>query len=46
MNLYNISLKYTSATVASATSNSVPVVTFFLAVLLRYIHKAEKGTHH
>lgn len=35
MNLYNISLKYTSATVASATSNSVPVVTFFLAVLLR-----------
>ncbi|KAL5229488.1 hypothetical protein ABZP36_028264 [Zizania latifolia] len=36
MNLYNISLKYTSATVASATSNSVPVVTFFLAVLLRH----------
>ncbi|KAJ1261095.1 hypothetical protein BS78_09G001900 [Paspalum vaginatum] len=35
MNLHNISLKYTSATVASATSNSVPVVTFFLAVLLR-----------
>lgn len=35
MNLYNMSLKYTSATVASATSNSVPVVTFFLAVLLR-----------
>nr|CAB3463603.1 unnamed protein product [Digitaria exilis] len=35
MNMYNISLKYTSATVASATSNSVPVVTFFLAVLLR-----------
>jgi drug/metabolite transporter (DMT)-like permease len=35
MNLYNISLKYTSATVASATSNSVAVVTFFLAVLLR-----------
>ncbi|WVZ95730.1 hypothetical protein U9M48_041457 [Paspalum notatum var. saurae] len=35
MNIYNISLKYTSATVASATSNSVPVVTFFLAVLLR-----------
>ncbi|XP_040380214.1 WAT1-related protein At5g64700-like [Oryza brachyantha] len=35
MNVYNISLKYTSATVGSATSNSVPVVTFFLAVLLR-----------
>uniref|UniRef100_A0A0D9WBU8 EamA domain-containing protein n=1 Tax=Leersia perrieri TaxID=77586 RepID=A0A0D9WBU8_9ORYZ len=35
MNMYNISLKYTSATVGSATSNSVPVVTFFLAVLLR-----------
>ncbi|EEC78363.1 hypothetical protein OsI_18124 [Oryza sativa Indica Group] len=35
MNMYNVSLKYTSATVASATSNSVPVVTFFLAVLLR-----------
>uniref|UniRef100_A0A0E0DKW4 EamA domain-containing protein n=1 Tax=Oryza meridionalis TaxID=40149 RepID=A0A0E0DKW4_9ORYZ len=35
MNMYNVSLKYTSATVASATSNSVPVVTFFLALLLR-----------
>ncbi|GJN36364.1 hypothetical protein PR202_gb25214 [Eleusine coracana subsp. coracana] len=35
MNLYNVGLKYTSATVSSATSNSIPVVTFFLAVLLR-----------
>ncbi|KAK3140973.1 hypothetical protein QOZ80_5AG0408440 [Eleusine coracana subsp. coracana] len=35
MNLYNIGLKYTSATVSSATSNSIPVATFFLAVLLR-----------
>ncbi|KAE8808483.1 Auxin-induced protein 5NG4 [Hordeum vulgare] len=34
MNLHNISLKYTSATVASATSNSIPVITFLFAVLL------------
>jgi drug/metabolite transporter (DMT)-like permease len=35
LNLYNFSLKLTSATVASATSNSMPVVTFCLALLLR-----------
>jgi drug/metabolite transporter (DMT)-like permease len=35
MNLHNLSLKYTSATVASATSNSIPVITFLFAVLLR-----------
>ncbi|KQK08110.1 WAT1-related protein At5g64700 [Brachypodium distachyon] len=35
MNLHNVSLSYTSATVASATSNSVPVITFLFAVLLR-----------
>ncbi|KAM0862373.1 hypothetical protein ACQ4PT_045317 [Festuca glaucescens] len=34
MNLHNLSLKYTSATVASATSNSIPVITFLFAVLL------------
>uniref|UniRef100_A0ACD5VS02 Uncharacterized protein n=1 Tax=Avena sativa TaxID=4498 RepID=A0ACD5VS02_AVESA len=35
LNLYNVSLKFTSATVGSATSNSMPVVTFFIAILLR-----------
>ncbi|GJN07948.1 hypothetical protein PR202_ga25825 [Eleusine coracana subsp. coracana] len=34
MTLYNTSLKYTSATVGSAFGNSVPVVTFFLALML------------
>uniref|UniRef100_A0A0D9UY48 EamA domain-containing protein n=1 Tax=Leersia perrieri TaxID=77586 RepID=A0A0D9UY48_9ORYZ len=35
LNMYNLGLKYTSSTVASATGNSMPVVTFFLALLLR-----------
>ncbi|KAL6864811.1 hypothetical protein ACP4OV_015962 [Aristida adscensionis] len=35
LNLYNVSLKYTSATVASATTNAMPVVTFCFALLLR-----------
>ncbi|RCV37645.1 hypothetical protein SETIT_8G080200v2 [Setaria italica] len=35
LNLYNVSMKLTSATVASATFNSQPVVTFCLALLLR-----------
>ncbi|KAH0453537.1 hypothetical protein IEQ34_017861 [Dendrobium chrysotoxum] len=35
LNIYNVGLKYTSATVASAVSNSVPVITFFLALLMR-----------
>uniref|UniRef100_A0A0E0MSX1 EamA domain-containing protein n=1 Tax=Oryza rufipogon TaxID=4529 RepID=A0A0E0MSX1_ORYRU len=35
LNLYNMGLKYTSSTVASATTSSIPVVTFFLALLLR-----------
>lgn len=35
LNLYNFSMKWTSATVASATSNSVPVITFCLALLMR-----------
>ncbi|CAN6181837.1 unnamed protein product [Urochloa humidicola] len=33
--LYNVSLKMTSPTVAAATGNSMPVVTFCLALLLR-----------
>ncbi|KAL6883643.1 hypothetical protein ACP4OV_011057 [Aristida adscensionis] len=33
--LYNISLKYTSATAASAICSSIPALTFFLALLLR-----------
>ncbi|XP_025805121.1 WAT1-related protein At5g64700-like isoform X2 [Panicum hallii] len=35
LNLYNVSMKFTSATVASASSNSMPVVAFCLALLLR-----------
>ncbi|KAL6854566.1 hypothetical protein ACP4OV_019128 [Aristida adscensionis] len=35
LSLYNVSLKFTSATVAAAASNSMPVVTFCLALLLR-----------
>ncbi|TVU11200.1 hypothetical protein EJB05_44771 [Eragrostis curvula] len=33
--LYNLSLKFTSATVASATNNSVPVITFCFALIMR-----------
>ncbi|CAL5067263.1 unnamed protein product [Urochloa decumbens] len=36
LNLYNVSLKLTSATVASASANSMPVLTFCLALLLRF----------
>uniref|UniRef100_A0A1D1YLG1 WAT1-related protein n=1 Tax=Anthurium amnicola TaxID=1678845 RepID=A0A1D1YLG1_9ARAE len=32
--LYNVSVKYTSATVAAATMNTIPVTTFVLAALL------------
>ncbi|CAL5065101.1 unnamed protein product [Urochloa decumbens] len=35
LSLYNVSLKFTSATVAAAAGNSMPVVTFCLALLLR-----------
>ncbi|WVZ64153.1 hypothetical protein U9M48_013716 [Paspalum notatum var. saurae] len=35
LNMYNLSLKFTSPTVASATNNSMPVLTFCLALLLR-----------
>ncbi|KAF2928731.1 hypothetical protein DAI22_05g005101 [Oryza sativa Japonica Group] len=35
LNLYNVSMKFTSATVASAASNSLPVITFFLALITR-----------
>ncbi|KAJ8769520.1 hypothetical protein K2173_005123 [Erythroxylum novogranatense] len=35
LDLYGIALVYTSATLAAATTNSLPVITFFLALLLR-----------
>ncbi|XP_066348915.1 WAT1-related protein At5g64700-like isoform X2 [Miscanthus floridulus] len=35
VNLYNVSLKFTSATVASAADSSIPAIIFFMAVLLR-----------
>uniref|UniRef100_A0A0E0BMJ2 WAT1-related protein n=1 Tax=Oryza glumipatula TaxID=40148 RepID=A0A0E0BMJ2_9ORYZ len=34
VNLYHVSLKFTSATVASAVDSSLPAITFFLAALL------------
>ncbi|AQK43704.1 WAT1-related protein [Zea mays] len=34
-NLYNVSLKLTSATVVAASTNAIPVITFCLALLLR-----------
>ncbi|KAG5575226.1 hypothetical protein H5410_055360 [Solanum commersonii] len=35
LNIYGVALKYTSATLAAATTNSLPVTTFLLAILLR-----------
>ncbi|KAK9097220.1 hypothetical protein Sjap_022717 [Stephania japonica] len=35
LNIYGIALIYTSATLAAATTNTLPVTTFFLALLLR-----------
>ncbi|XP_060186521.1 WAT1-related protein At5g64700-like [Lycium barbarum] len=35
LNIYGVALKYTSATLAAAATNSLPVTTFILAVLLR-----------
>ncbi|KAM3359897.1 WAT1-related protein [Capsicum chinense] len=35
LNIYGVALKYTSATLAAATTNSLPVTTFILAILLR-----------
>ncbi|CAM8879454.1 unnamed protein product [Rhodiola kirilowii] len=35
LNVNGIGLKYTSATLAAATANSLPVITFIIAVLLR-----------
>ncbi|XP_038900926.1 WAT1-related protein At5g64700-like [Benincasa hispida] len=35
LNLYGIALVYTSATLAAATTNSLPVITFFVALLIR-----------
>ncbi|XP_027343851.1 WAT1-related protein At5g64700-like isoform X2 [Abrus precatorius] len=35
LDIYGIALIYTSATLAAATTNSLPVITFFLALLLR-----------
>ncbi|KAL5706892.1 hypothetical protein ACHQM5_025000 [Ranunculus cassubicifolius] len=34
-NIYGIALIYTTATLAAASANTVPIITFFLAVLLR-----------
>ncbi|KAI9113961.1 hypothetical protein K1719_015212 [Acacia pycnantha] len=35
LDIYGIALVYTSATLAAATTNCLPVITFFLALLLR-----------
>uniref|UniRef100_A0A803KX72 WAT1-related protein n=1 Tax=Chenopodium quinoa TaxID=63459 RepID=A0A803KX72_CHEQI len=41
LDLYGIGLTYTSATMGAATTNCLPVITFFLAVLVRYIRGME-----
>ncbi|KAI4365503.1 hypothetical protein MLD38_021483 [Melastoma candidum] len=35
LDIYGVALVYTNATLAAATTNTLPVITFFLAVLLR-----------
>ncbi|KAG9142603.1 hypothetical protein Leryth_011697 [Lithospermum erythrorhizon] len=35
LNIYGVALKYTSATLAAATTNSLPIITLFLALLFR-----------
>ncbi|OMO51068.1 Drug/metabolite transporter [Corchorus olitorius] len=35
LNLYNIAINYTTATFAAATTNTIPVLTFIIAVCLR-----------
>ncbi|KAI3725645.1 hypothetical protein L1987_65436 [Smallanthus sonchifolius] len=36
LNIHGVALKYTSASLAAAVSNCLPVITFFMACLLRY----------
>ncbi|VFQ77684.1 unnamed protein product [Cuscuta campestris] len=43
LNIYGVALKYTSAALASATTNAIPVVTFILALLFR-LEKANLRT--
>jgi len=38
LDLNVVGLIYTSPTLASASSNCIPVITFFIALLLRYIY--------
>ncbi|KAK6938277.1 EamA domain [Dillenia turbinata] len=35
LNLYYVAIKYTSATLAAATTNTIPAITFVMAVILR-----------
>ncbi|KAH7663596.1 WAT1-related protein [Dioscorea alata] len=35
LNVYNVAIKFTSTTVATAATNAIPVLTFILAVLLK-----------
>ncbi|KAJ4834166.1 hypothetical protein Tsubulata_004679 [Turnera subulata] len=35
LNLYYIAIKYTTATLAAATTNTIPAITFVMAILLR-----------
>ncbi|KAI5672713.1 hypothetical protein M9H77_13077 [Catharanthus roseus] len=35
LNIYSVALEYTSATLAAATTNTLPVITFFFALLFR-----------
>lgn len=38
LNIYSFALKYTSATFAAATTNTIPAITFVMAVILRYVY--------
>ncbi|XP_028096100.1 WAT1-related protein At5g64700-like isoform X3 [Camellia sinensis] len=45
LNVYGVALIYTSASLAAATTNSLPVITFFIAVLLRMEMVKLRTTH-
>ncbi|KAF3445513.1 hypothetical protein FNV43_RR10689 [Rhamnella rubrinervis] len=45
LNLYYVAINYTSATFAAATTNAIPAITFFMAVLFRMESVSIKKVH-
>ncbi|KAF5749209.1 WAT1-related protein [Tripterygium wilfordii] len=45
VNLYYVAINYTSATFAAATTNTIPVITFIMAALLRMESVSVKHVH-